>query len=188
MVADILLHIFLPLLTQDTAVMASAFAYGLKIGVAPGWLIALNTLAVGVDIALFFLPAYLLSHRLHGVLRRRVGRQYDRGAALVLRLGPFRTATLMAFVMPSTAAMIAAGLLRLPLRHAAAGLFVGGAVYVAVPLVIALPIAHAVPVALLPLLRWTAPALVLLLVLLLGARELWRMMRRDDALDPTAQK
>ncbi len=178
---DVILHVFLPLLTQETAIMVSAFAYGLKTDVAVGWLIALNTLAVTIDIALFFIPTFFLSDRLHNSIQERMGDYYDRGVNIVKLMGAFRTATAMAFVMPSVAAMIVVGLLRLSFWRALAGLFVGSVAYVVVPLLIALPLASTLPAYLLPLLRWTAPAILLALVLLSLVRAGWRGLGRADS-------
>jgi hypothetical protein len=158
--------------------MVSAFAYGLKTDVAVGWLIALNTVAVTIDIALFFIPTFFLSDRLHNSIQERMGDYYDRGVNIVKLMGAFRTATAMAFVMPSVAAMIVVGLLRLSFWRALAGLFVGSVTYVVVPLLIALPLASTLPAYLLPLLRWTAPAILLALVLLSLLRAGWRGLRR----------
>jgi hypothetical protein len=175
--ADVTEHIFLPLLTQETAVMTSAFAYGLKTGVSVPWLVGMNTLAVVVDLAVFFLPTYLLSGRIHGALSRRMGRHYERGARIVERLGAFRTATALAFVMPSVAAMITIGLLRLQFSRALGGLFLGSVAYVIIPLLVAIPLAATVPGYLLPLLRWTAPAIALTLIVLSLARAGWKGLR-----------
>jgi len=161
--------------------MVSAFAYGLKTDVAVGWLIALNTLAVTIDIALFFIPTFFLSDRLHNSIQERMEDYYDRGIKIVKLMGAFRTATAMAFVMPSVAAMIVVGLLRLSFWRALAGLFVGSVAYVVVPLLIALPLASTLPAYLLPLLRWTAPAILLALVLLSLVRAGWRGLGRADS-------
>lgn len=161
--------------------MVSAFAYGLKTNVAVPWLIALNTIAVTIDIGLFFVPTYFLSDRLHSSLQRRMGDYYQRGVNIVNLVGAFRTATAMAFVMPSVAAMIVVGLLRLSFWRAVTGLFVGSVVYVVVPLLIALPLASTLPAYLLPLLRWTAPVIMLTLVLVSIARSRWKGSRKPSA-------
>jgi hypothetical protein len=160
--------------------MVSAFAYGLKTNVAVPWLVALNTIAVTIDIGLFFVPTYFLSDRLHNSLQRRMGDYYQRGVNIVKVLGAFRTATAMAFVMPSVAAMIVVGLLRQSFWRAISGLFVGSVVYVAVPLLIALPLASTLPAYLLPLLRWTAPAILLILVLISLVKTGWKGYQLRD--------
>jgi hypothetical protein len=161
---DILLHLYLPLLTQETAVMVSTFTYSLKAGAAWPVLVLVNTIAVATDLMIFFLPTHFLSGRLHKLLTVRFQSRYDTGMNFVVRFGAFRTATFLGFVMPSVAAMIVVGLLRLPFRRALAGLFVGSVAYVAVPLLVALPLAPIFPHFLLPLLPWVAPSIAILLV------------------------
>jgi hypothetical protein len=162
---DTLLHLYLPLLTQETAVMVSSFTYALKAGVSWPLLVLVNTIALATDLVIFFLPTHFLSARLHKVLTARFQNRYDTGMNYVVRFGAFKTATFLGFVMPSVAAMIVVGLLRLPFRRALAGLFVGSAVYVIVPLLVALPLAPIFPHFLLPLLPWVAPTIAIFFVL-----------------------
>lgn len=169
---DVVARIYLPLLTQETAVMTSTFTYGLKTGLNPPELVLANTAAVLTDLALFFLPAYFLAERLHGYFERRFRNYYTRILKLVSRIGVFRAATAMAFVLPSVAAMLSFGLLRLAFWRGLVGLFIGSVLYVAIPLLLALPLAASLPVFLLPLLSWVAPALavVIIVVSLLRSR------------------
>jgi len=171
--ADVIERVYLPLLTQETAVMVSTFIYGLKAGMTPPALVAANSAAVVTDLGLFFLPAYVLSARLHGFFERRYQRYYDRTIRLVDRIGVFPTATALAFVMPSVVAMVSVGLLRLAFWRGVAGLLIGSMLYVAIPLVLALPLAATLPAFVVPALKWVTPvlALVVILVPLLRA---WR--------------
>lgn len=164
-IADVVTQLYLPLLTQETAVMISTFTYGLKAGMSSVFLAGLNTAAVITDLGLFFLPSYLLSERLHTFFERRYERYYQQARRLSTHIGVFRTSTVLAFVMPSVAAMIVVGLLRLAFWRALAGLFIGSAVYVVIPLLLALPLAATLPTFVVPVLRWIAPAIALLLVL-----------------------
>jgi hypothetical protein len=173
---DAVLHLYLPLLTQETAIMVSAFTYGIKAGTPDLVLVAINTAAVITDLALFFVPIYFLSGRLHQMLVSRFETRYETGVRTVSRFGAFRTSTVLGFVMPSVAAMIVVGLLRLSFWRSLTGLFVGSAVYVVLPLLVALPLAATLPRFLLPVLQWTAPALVALYVLLSLAR--WQLGKR----------
>jgi membrane protein DedA with SNARE-associated domain len=161
--------------------MVSAFTYGLKIGVTAPWLVLLNTLAVSIEIAAFYVPTYLLSDRLHDSLQRRMGPHYDRGARIVERLGAFQTAVAMGFVMPSSAAMIVVGLLRLNFWRALVGLFIGSATYVVIPLLIALPLASTLPAEVLPLLQWTAPAIAAVVIIVSLVHAGWKSSKRNDA-------
>ena len=165
--------------------MVSAFTYGLKIGVTPPWLVLLNTLAVSLEIVAFYVPTYFLSDRLHDSLQRRMGPHYDRGARIVERLGAFQTAVALGFVMPSSAAMIVLGLLRLNFWRALIGLFVGSTTYVAIPLLIALPLASTLPAQVLPLLQWTAPVIAAIVIIVALVRAAWKGSRRKDAPEPS---
>jgi branched-subunit amino acid transport protein AzlD len=162
---DILVHVYLPLLTQETAVMVSTFTYALKTGASWPLLALVNTIAVATDLVIFFLPTHFLSARLHTALTARFQNRYDTGMNYVIRFGAFKTAFLLGFVMPSVAAMIVVGLLHLPFRRALAGLFLGSAVYVVVPLGVALPLAPIFPRFLLPLLPWIGPGAAILFLL-----------------------
>jgi hypothetical protein len=177
--SQIIQHIYLPLLTQETAVMISTFTYGLKNGVSSPVLIIVNTAAVITDLLLFFVPVHFLSQRLHDALVARFRERYDTGTRIVAHFGAFRTAAALGFVMPSIAAMIVVGLLRLPFRHALAGLFAGSAVYVALPLIIALPLASFLPRSVLPFLPWIPLGLAFLFVLVALIR--FRTSRRRPA-------
>jgi membrane protein DedA with SNARE-associated domain len=177
--ADVIARVYLPLLTQETAVMVSTFTYGYRTGLTAPALVAANTAAVLTDLVLFFLPAYLLSDRLHDRLERRFGDYYRRITRLVDRIGVFRTAAAMAFVMPSVAAMLCIGLLRLAFWRGLAGLFIGSALYVVIPLVLALPLAASVPNFLLPFLPWIAPILAIVVILLSLLRS-WKPVRRQE--------
>jgi len=155
--------------------MISTFTYGIKAGVADFLLVIINTAAVITDLGLFFVPVYFLSRRLHDMLVSRFRDRYETGVRTVNRFGAFRTSAVLGFVMPSVAAMIVVGLLRLSFWRSLAGLFVGSAVYVVLPLVIALPLASTLPAFLLPLLQWTAPAVFALYLLVSLVR--WRLAR-----------
>ena len=173
---DAFLHLYLPLLTQETAIMVSTFTYGIKAGTPDPVLVGINTAAVITDLALFFIPIYFLSGRLHRTLIARFQNHYETGVRTVSRFGAFPTSAVLGFVMPSVAAMIVVGLLRLSFWRSLAGLFVGSAVYVVLPLLVALPLAATLPRFLLPLLQWTAPVVVALYVLISLAR--WQINRR----------
>lgn len=170
--AHVIVHVYLPLLTQETAVMVSTFTYGLKAGMTVPGLVAANTAAIFTDLGLFFLPTYVFSDRLHGLFEPRYQRRYDQVIRLVDRIGVFRTVTALAFVMPSVAAMISVGLLRLAFWRALAGLVIGSSLYVVIPLLLALPLAASLPAFLVPALQWAAPILALVFILfsLLRAR------------------
>lgn len=156
---DLAARIFLPLLTQETAVMVSTFTYGTRAGLSIPVLIAANTAAVLTDLALFFLPAYLLASRLHAHFEARYTGSYARITRLVERIGVFQAATALAFVMPSVAAMLCMGVLRIAFWPAFAGLLFGSTVYVVIPLVVALPLAAALPSFAVPALQWVGPVL-----------------------------
>jgi hypothetical protein len=175
-IGDAILRLYLPLLSQETGIMVSAFTYGIKAGVGDLVLVVINTLAVITDLALFFLPTYFLSQRLHDMLIARFRDRYETGVRTVSRYGAFRTAAVLGFVMPSVVAMIVVGLLRLSFWRGLSGLFVGSAVYVAIPLVIALPLASTLPGFLLPVLQWAAPALFLAYLAVIFVR--WQLGRR----------
>jgi hypothetical protein len=183
-VGDIFRHIYLPLLTQETAVMISTLTYGLRAGVNAWLLVLVNTLAVSTDLCLFFVPVHFLSRRLHDALVSRFQERYDTGVRAVERFGPFRTATALGFVMPSVAAMIVVGLLRLSFWRALAGLFVGSAVYIAIPLLIALPLSSAIPSFILPVLQWVPLSLVVVIVLIAVARSRIRRYRAGSTIVP----
>ena len=168
--ADTIVRVYMPLLTQETAVMISTFTYALKAGMPPIGLVVLNTLAVFTDLLLFFLPAYVLADRLHDYFQRRFQEYYDRAAALTLRVGVFRTSFALAFVLPSVAAMLVVGLLRLTFWRAMAGLFLGSALYVVIPMLLAVPLADSLPAYVVPGLRWVAPILAVLVVVSAVAR------------------
>jgi hypothetical protein len=161
---NLLTHVLLPLLTQETAIMASSFAYGLRAGYPVPVLIAANCVAIVIDMTIFFGSTYLLSERLHDMLRRRLSEYYDRGHGYAERLGALRTSTILAFVLPSVIAMITVGLLRLQFWRAATGLLIGSAVYVVIPLLIAVPLAKALPPFLLTFLPWAPPIIGVVLV------------------------
>lgn len=169
---DIVEHVYLPLLTQETGVMVSAFTYGLRAGASAPLLVFVNTAAVLTDLIVFFLPTRLLSGHLHGALIARFRYRYDTGVRLVTRFGAFRTALALAFVMPSVAAMIVVGLLPLSFWRALSGLFLGSTIYVVLPLLVALPLAPVLPGFILPVLPWIAPSLALLVVVIALVR-LW---------------
>ncbi|GAC1471446.1 MAG: hypothetical protein NVS2B16_12290 [Chloroflexota bacterium] len=175
-VGDIIQHLYLPLLTQETAVMVSAFTYSLKAGAGTPLLVVVNTIAVVTDLLIFFVPIHFLSQRLHDRLIARFQERYDTGMSLVSRFGAFRTATVVAFVMPSVAAMIVVGLLRLSFWRALAGLFAGSAAYVVLPLLIALPLASRLPRFIVPVLPWMSPVLALAIVIVALFR-LWNGRR-----------
>jgi hypothetical protein len=185
-ISAIVQHIYLPLLTQETAVMISTLTYGLKAGVNPWILVLVNTAAVLTDICVFFVPIHFLSRRLHDALVSRFQERYDTGLRAVKRFGPFRTATALGFVMPSVAAMIVVALLRLSFWRALAGLFVGSVAYVAIPLVIALPLSSALPPFILPVLQWVPLSIVLIIVLLSIARSRLRKHPTAEVPTPTA--
>lgn len=166
-------HIYLPLLTQETAVMVSAFTYGIKQGATAPVLILTNTAAVLTDLLLFFVPAYFFADRLRTVLAPRYGNRYEQATNIVHRMGEFRMATAMAFVPPSVVAMVIVGLLRLSFWRTFGGLFLGSAAYVTVPLLLSLPLAATIPTFLLPVLPWIAPALAVILILVFGIRLWW---------------
>ncbi len=171
---DIFAHIYLPLLTQETGIMVSTFTYGLRAGATSLLLVLVNTAAVITDLLIFFVPIHFLSS---GMQRRLVGRfrdRYDTGQQYVERFGAFRTSAVLGFVMPSVAAMVVVALLRLSFWRALAGLFLGSAIYVALPLIIALPLAASLPKFVVPLLPWAAPVLLVLFLLLAGIRALWK--------------
>lgn len=169
---DLIERVYLPLLIQETAVMVSTFTYALKAGLTVPALVATNTAAVLTDLGLFFLPAYVLSDRLHGFFERRYHTYYDRAVRLVDQIGVFRTAAALAFVMPSVAAMVSVGLLRLAFWRGLAGLLIGSALYVVIPLLLALPLAASLPAFLVPALQWVGPilAVAIILIFLLRAR------------------
>ena len=169
-VADTIVHVYVPLLTQETAVMISTFTYALKAGMPPVGLILLNSLAIFTDLLLFFLPAHILADRLHNYFQRRFQQYYDRAASMTRRIGVFRTSFALAFVLPSVAAMLVVGLLRLTFWRAMAGLFIGSAIYVVIPLLLAVPLADTLPAYVVPGLRWVAPALAVVVVVLSVAR------------------
>ncbi|MBV9278448.1 MAG: hypothetical protein JOZ41_00045 [Chloroflexi bacterium] len=170
-------HVYLPLLTQETAIMISAFTYGLEGGATTPILVATNTAAVLTDLVIFFLPTHVLAQRLHRVLASRLQDRYDQGSRLVEKVGAFRSATAMGFVMPSVVAMIVVGLLRLSFWRALAGLFLGSAVYVVIPLLIALPLASSLPRWVVPILPWVAPTLAVVIVAASVIRAVWRRPR-----------
>lgn len=172
-ILSIIEHIYLPLLTQETAVMVSAFTYGLRQGATTPVLVLANTAAVLTDLLLFFVPAYYFADRLHTVLAPRYGNRYEQATRIVHRMGEFRMATAMAFVPPSVIAMVIVGLLRLSFWRTFGGLFLGSASYVAVPLLLSLPLAATIPSFLLPVLPWIAPALAVILVVVFGVRLWW---------------
>jgi hypothetical protein len=172
--SQIIQHLYLPLLTQETAVMISAFTYGLKAGAGAALLVAVNTAAVITDLILFFLPTYSFAERLHELLRSRFQDRYDTGVRFVARFGAFRASTAMGFVMPSVAAMIIVGALRLSFWRSMAGLFVGSAIYVVVPLLIAEPLAPILPRFLIPILPWIAPSIAIFFIALGVLRLLWK--------------
>lgn len=153
--------------------MVSTFAYGLKTGMTPLGLVLVNTGAVITDMALFFVPAYILADRLHTFLQTRLASYYARATGLVGRVGVFRTSLALAFVLPSVAAMLVVGLLRLDFWRAALGLLIGSAVYVVIPLLLALPLANVLPAYLVPLLRWVAPVLAVIVIVASLARSQW---------------
>jgi hypothetical protein len=163
-VADTIVHVYLPLLTQETAVMVSTFTYALKAGMTPFALVVVNTGAVLTDLVLFFLPAYILADRLHAFFEKRFQQYYDRAMRLVGRMGVFGTSVALAFVLPSVAAMLVVGLLRLAFWRGSIGLFIGSAVFVFIPLLLALPLAATLPAFVVPALRWVAPALAVLAI------------------------
>lgn len=163
-VGQVVQHLYLPLLTQETAVMVSTFTYGLKVGAGPPLLVLVNTVAVITDLAVFFVPVHFVSQTLHDAMIVRFQRRYDTGMSIVARFGAFRTALALGFVMPSVAAMIVVGLLRLSFWRALGGLFVGSVLYVIVPLLVALPLASSLPSFVLPALPWVAPGLAVVLV------------------------
>lgn len=163
-VGDVLQHLYLPLLTQETAVMISALTFGAREGVSVPVLVAVNTAAVLTDLVLFFMPTYFLSRRLHAMLIDRFQERYDQGRAAVAHFGALRTAAMLGFVMPSVAAMVVVGLLRLSFWRALAGLFLGSSIYVVLPLLVALPLSSALPAFVIPILPWVAPALAAVLI------------------------
>jgi hypothetical protein len=144
--------------------MASTFAYGLRAGASVPLLITLNVVAILIDMMLFFAPTYVLSDRLHAMLRARMSGSYDRGLEIVGRVGALRTATALAFILPSVVAMITVGLLRLQFWRAALGIFIGSSVYVVIPLLIAVPLSAALPPYLLSLLPWSPPVIGVVLI------------------------
>jgi hypothetical protein len=172
------LHLYLPLLTQETAIMLSTFVYGLKEGAGNLDLLAINTTAIVTDLLLFFLPIHFLCPRLHDALVSRSEKGYKTGRATVRRFGDFRTAAVLGLVLPSVTGMIVVGLLRLSFWRALGGLFVGSAVSVVLPLLIALPLASTLPRYLLPALQWTAPTLMALYLLVSIVR--WQLSRRSS--------
>lgn len=176
---DVIQHLYLPLLTQETAIMVSTFTFGVRSGAGVPLLVAVNTAAVITDLLLFFLPTYFLSGRLHAMLVRRFQARYDKGRSIVSRFGAFRTATVLGFVMPSVAAMIVIGLLRLSFWRGLAGLFIGSCAYVVLPLLVALPLSAALPSFLLPALQWVAPALVVGLILVTLIR--WQFTKPEQS-------
>jgi membrane protein DedA with SNARE-associated domain len=163
---DVITRIYLPLLAQETAVMVSTFTYGLKAGLAVPTLVLANSAAILTDLALFFLPAYALAERLRAFFERHYGRYYDQATRLVDRIGVFQTSVALAFVMPSVLAMLSIGLLRLAFWRALAGLFIGSALYVVIPLVLALPLAASLPPVVTSALPWVTPALAIVVILL----------------------
>jgi hypothetical protein len=169
------LHLYLPLLSQETAIMVSTFTYGIKAGVTALALIGINTAAVVTDLAIFFVPIYFLSRPLHAMLVSRFQDRYDTGVRTVNRFGAFWTSAVLGFVMPSVAAMIVVGLLRLGFWKSLGGLFAGSAIYVVLPLLVAEPLASTLPSFLLPLLQWTAPAIVAIYVIIILVR--WQIRR-----------
>ena len=154
--------------------MISAFTYGLKVGASAVLLVAVNTAAVVTDLILFFLPTYGFAERLHELLRSRFQDRYDTGVRFVARFGAFRASTAMGFVMPSVAAMIIVGALRLSFWRSMAGLFVGSAIYVVVPLLVAEPLAPILPRFLIPILPWIAPGIAIFFIALGLLRLLWK--------------
>lgn len=177
---DVIEHIYLPLLTQETAVMVSTFTYGLKAGMPVPGLVAANTAAILTDLALFFLPAYVFSERLHSHFELRYQGRYDQAIRLVDRIGVLCTSAAMAFIMPSVAAMVTVGLLRLSFWRGLAGLFIGTGIYVIVPLLLALPLAATLPAFVVPALEWVAPALAMAIILLSLFRARKHFARRVD--------
>ncbi|GAC1443871.1 MAG: hypothetical protein NVSMB52_02660 [Chloroflexota bacterium] len=175
--ATVVTHIYLPLLTQETGVMVSTFTYGLRAGIGAPMIVLANTIAVVTDLALFFLPTYFLSNNLHNVLERRFADRYQQGSRMVQRVGAFPAATAIAFVMPSVAAMVVVGLLRLDFRQALAGLFLGSAVYVVVPLALAEPLSKVIPSAIVPFLVWIGPGLAVTIVVALLFRFLYTRLQ-----------
>jgi hypothetical protein len=160
--------------------MASSFAYGLKAGYSVPVLIAANCVAIVIDMTIFFGSTYFLSERLHGVLRRRLSEYYDRGHGYAERMGALRTATILAFVLPSVIAMITVGLLRLQFWRAAGGLLIGCAVFVVTPLLIAVPLADALPSFLVTFLPWAPPIIGVLFVVVWLIRAGTRDKRADE--------
>ncbi len=183
---QIIQHIYLPLLTQETAIMISTFTYGLKAGATTLLLVLVNTAAVITDLIIFFLPVHFLSHRLHDALVRRFQHRYETGISVVNRFGAFRTAAVLGFVMPSVAAMVVVGLLRLSFWRALAGLFLGSVVYVILPLLVALPLAPVIPAFLVPLLQWVAPALAVIFILVTVFRMFLDRHRGQHASEKTS--
>jgi hypothetical protein len=161
---DLITRVYLPLLAQETAVMVTTFTYGLEAGLAVPTLILANNAAILTDLGLFFLPAYVLSDRLHAFFERHYGRYYEQAARLVDRIGVFQTSVALAFVMPSVLAMLSIGLLRLAFWRALAGLFIGSALYVVIPLVLALPLAASLPPVVTSALPWFTPALAIVVI------------------------
>jgi membrane protein DedA with SNARE-associated domain len=150
--------------------MVSTFTYGLEAGLTVPTLILTNNAAIVTDLGLFFLPAYAFSERLHAFFQRHYGRYYDQANRLVDRIGVFQTSVALAFVMPSVLAMLSIGLLRLAFWRALAGLFIGSALYVVIPLVLALPLAASLPPAVTSALPWLTPALAVVVILILVLR------------------
>lgn len=175
--SDLILHLYLPLLTQETAVMGAAFAYGVRHGVSVPVLATIDMAAVLTDLALVFLPVHFMSQRLHDLLIPHVQERYTKGQSIVSRRGAFFTAAVAGFVMPSVSGMIVVGLLRLPLWRALLGLFAGSTVYAVIPLLVALPLASALPAALISALSWAAPVLAGLFILVSLVR--WLRTRHE---------
>jgi hypothetical protein len=147
------------------AIMLSTFVYGTKEGASNLDLVAMNTAAIVTDLLIFFVPVHFLGPRLQGMLVARFQKRYETGREAVRRFGEFRTAAVLGLIMPSVAGMIVVGLLRLSFWRGLAGLFVGSAISVVLPLLIALPLSSTLPGFLLPLLPWTAPTMLVLYLL-----------------------
>ncbi|MGI8827699.1 MAG: hypothetical protein ACR2JC_19120 [Chloroflexota bacterium] len=170
---DIVEHLYLPLLTQETAVMVSVFTYGLRAGAGAPLLVGVNTAAVATDLILFFVPAHLLSQRLEAKFGSKLHHYHDMASRFVARFGSFRASLALAYVLPSVAAMIVIGVLRLSFWRALAGLFLGSTIYVVPPLLLSAPLAPILPAFVVPLLPWVAPSLAVAVILVYLVRLRW---------------
>jgi len=83
-------HLYLPLLTQETAVMAAAFTYGLRAGAGTPLLVVTDVAAVMTDLLLFFVPAYFFSEPLRGLLSPGLQARYVQATGIIARVGALR--------------------------------------------------------------------------------------------------